>query len=171
MAFTTFFSDIVSSFVPATALAESEEVQNPVAEASKDDSTIVEATKEHDFSEESASTEESAEQPPVEDLAVEEHAVEEHAVEEDEDDEDEDDEDEEDEEVEDPYPALRQKAAETVCHSFKHHFDECVERVAKSQQDPNYEQLEYKEDCVEEFFHLEHCINDNTANALFSKLR
>ncbi|ODQ63113.1 Non-heme 11 kDa protein of cytochrome bc1 complex [Nadsonia fulvescens var. elongata DSM 6958] len=91
--------------------------------------------------------------------------------EDDEEEEDEDEDDEDEEEAADPNPALREKAAETVCHDFKHHFDECVERVTKSQQDPDYEQLEYKEDCVEEFFHLEHCINDNTANSLFKLLK
>ncbi|KAF5096942.1 hypothetical protein D0Z00_002602 [Geotrichum galactomycetum] len=89
--------------------------------------------------------------------------------EEEEEEEDEDDDDEE--EPEDVLPALKEKAAEGVCHSFKHHFDECVERVTAAQQEPDYADREYKEDCVEEFFHLEHCINDQTAGSLFKLLK
>ena len=91
-------------------------------------------------------------------------------VEEEEEEEEEDDDDDEDE-AEDPFPAMRESAAEGVCHSFKHHFDECVERVTAAQEEPDYAEREYKEDCVEEFFHLEHCINDNTAGSLFKLLK
>ena len=89
--------------------------------------------------------------------------------EEEEEEEDEDDDDED--EPEDPNPALREQAAEGVCHSFKHHFEECVERVTAAQEEPDYAEREYKEDCVEEFFHLEHCINDQTAGSLFKLLK
>ncbi|VVT50572.1 uncharacterized protein SAPINGB_P002808 [Magnusiomyces paraingens] len=85
--------------------------------------------------------------------------------------EDDDDDDDDEEEAEDVFPKLREDAAEGVCHSFKHHFDECVERVTKAQEEPGYADLDYKEDCVEEFFHLEHCINDNTSSTLFKLLK
>ncbi|KAG5359626.1 Cytochrome b-c1 complex subunit 6 [Yarrowia sp. C11] len=88
---------------------------------------------------------------------------------EDEDDDDEDDDD--DDEVPDPAIALHEAAAEGPCHDFKHHFDECVERVTKAQEAEDYDHAEYKEDCVEEFFHLQHCINDNTADKLFRVLK
>lgn len=32
-----------------------------------------------------------------------------------------------------------------MCHTFKHHFDECVERVTAAQEQEGYEDLEYKE--------------------------
>lgn len=85
--------------------------------------------------------------------------------------EEEEEEDEDEDEPEDPLPALKEKAAEGVCHSFKHHFEECAERVTAAQQEPDYADREYKEDCVEEFFHLEHCINDQTAGTLFKLLK
>lgn len=39
-------------------------------------------------------------------------------------------------------------ANSSQCAPFKHHFDECVERVTRQQEDPNYKGP--KEDCVEE---------------------
>ncbi|KAJ8101235.1 ubiquinol-cytochrome C reductase hinge domain-containing protein [Lipomyces tetrasporus] len=85
---------------------------------------------------------------------------------------DDDDEEEEDEEPEDIMPKIQQKCANSsICHEYKHHFDECVERVTKAQEEPGYEDLEYKEDCVEEFFHLSHCVNDCTAPTLFRALK
>lgn len=48
---------------------------------------------------------------------------------------------------------------------------ECVERVQKAKEDPNYEDLENKEDCVEEFFHLQHYLDECAAPRLFSQLK
>jgi ubiquinol-cytochrome c reductase subunit 6 len=48
---------------------------------------------------------------------------------------------------------------------------ECAERVTKAQEDPNYADAEYKEDCVEEFFHLHHYINECAAPKLFDHLK
>ncbi|KAK9321974.1 ubiquinol-cytochrome C reductase hinge domain-containing protein [Lipomyces orientalis] len=85
---------------------------------------------------------------------------------------DEEDEEEEEEEPEDIMPKIQQKCANSsICHEYKHHFDECVERVTKAQEEPGYEDLEYKEDCVEEFFHLSHCVNECTAPTLFRALK
>ncbi|KAG7925653.1 hypothetical protein KL925_004063 [Ogataea polymorpha] len=93
------------------------------------------------------------------------------AEEEDEDDEDEDDEDD-DEEAGDPMDALRKECSETKeCAHYVHHYQECVERVTKEMEEPGYDEKEYKEDCVEEFFHLQHCINDCVAPKLFYKLK
>ncbi|QBM85409.1 Ubiquinol-cytochrome C reductase hinge protein [Metschnikowia aff. pulcherrima] len=57
------------------------------------------------------------------------------------------------------------------CHGYVHHFQECVERVQKEQEEEDYAHKAYKEDCVEEFFHLQHCINDCVAPKLFYKLK
>ncbi|CAG78649.1 ubiquinol-cytochrome C reductase hinge domain-containing protein [Yarrowia lipolytica] len=89
----------------------------------------------------------------------------------DEEEDEDDDDDDDDDEVPDPAIALHEAAAEGPCHDFKHHFDECVERVTKAQEAEDYDHAEYKEDCVEEFFHLQHCINDNTADKLFRVLK
>lgn len=48
---------------------------------------------------------------------------------------------------------------------------ECAERVHKQQEQPGYEDLEYKEDCVEEFFHLQHYLDSCAAPRLFNKLK
>lgn len=90
---------------------------------------------------------------------------------EEEDDEDEDDDDDE-EESEDQFDALKKQ-----CESLPsvkpvlHHYHECVERVTKEMEEPDYESKHYKEDCVEEFFHLQHALNDCAAPKLFAKLK
>ncbi|KAL7662902.1 hypothetical protein ABC855_g4400 [[Candida] zeylanoides] len=89
----------------------------------------------------------------------------------DEDDDDDDDEDDEDE-LTDPLDTLREECQNTTaCKPFVHHFDECVERVTKEMEEEDYEHKAYKEDCVEEYFHLQHCINDCVAPKLFYKLK
>lgn len=68
--------------------------------------------------------------------------------------------------------ALREECKNTpACHPFDHHFQHCVEKVLKEQEEDDYHSKDYKEDCVEEFFHLEHCINDCVAPRLFHKLK
>lgn len=92
--------------------------------------------------------------------------------EEEEEDEDEDDEDDEDEEEADPLDTLREECTATeACKPFNHHFHECVERVTKEMEEEDYESKHYKEDCIEEFFHLQHCVNDCVAPRLFAKLK
>ncbi|KAG5421470.1 QCR6 [Candida metapsilosis] len=92
--------------------------------------------------------------------------------EEEEEDDDDDDDDEDEEEAEDPLDKLKEECTNTTaCKPFNHHFHECIERVTKEQEEPDYEHKHYKEDCVEEFFHLEHCINDCVAPRLFNKLK
>ncbi|QEU60987.1 Qcr6 [Kluyveromyces lactis] len=88
-----------------------------------------------------------------------------------EDDEDEDDEDEEEEQG-DQLDALREecKSTEEGKH-LVHHYLECVERVQKAQEEPGYEDLAYKEDCVEEFFHLAHFVDECAAPKLFDYLK
>lgn len=67
---------------------------------------------------------------------------------------------------------MRKECAETTqCHPFNHHFHECVERVTKEMEEDGYEEKDYKEDCIEEFFHLQHCVNDCVAPRLFGKLK
>lgn len=118
---------------------------------------------------------------PVEDVEVEqpedapEEEVSEETVEEEDDDDEEDDEDDEDEEEEetaDPLDTLREECTKTAaCKPFDHHFHECIERVTKEQKEPDYEHKHYKEDCIEEFFHLQHCVNDCVAPRLFNRLK
>lgn len=87
-------------------------------------------------------------------------------------DEDEDDEDEDEEETVDPLETLREECTNTeTCKPHLHHFEECIERVTKEQEEEDYEHKPYKEDCVEEFFHLQHCVNDCVAPRLFNKLK
>ncbi|KAH3676421.1 hypothetical protein WICMUC_002052 [Wickerhamomyces mucosus] len=92
--------------------------------------------------------------------------------EEDDEEEDEEDDEEEEEGAGDPLDALRAECAEKAeIKPYVHHYAECVERVTKAQEQPGYEDLEYKEDCIEEFFHLQHHINDCVAPRLFYKLK
>ncbi|RLP64092.1 hypothetical protein L150_02832 [Candida albicans Ca529L] len=115
---------------------------------------------------------------PVEDVEVEqpedapEEEVSEETVEEEEEDDEDDDEDEEEEETADPLDTLREECTKTAaCKPFDHHFHECIERVTKEQEEPDYEHKHYKEDCIEEFFHLQHCVNDCVAPRLFNRLK
>ncbi|KAL2215838.1 ubiquinol-cytochrome C reductase hinge protein-domain-containing protein [Thermoascus aurantiacus ATCC 26904] len=79
-------------------------------------------------------------------------------------------EEEEEQEVEDVKPKLEEECANSSqCAPFKHHFDECVERVTRQQEDPNYKGP--KEDCVEEFFHLQHCATQCAAPKLWKALK
>lgn len=67
---------------------------------------------------------------------------------------------------------LKNKCQESGnCKPINHHFLECSERVLKQQSDPNYENLEDKEDCVEEFLHLQACIDKCVAPKLFERLK
>ncbi|OOQ90028.1 ubiquinol-cytochrome c reductase complex 17 kd protein [Penicillium brasilianum] len=55
------------------------------------------------------------------------------------------------------------------CAPYKHHFEECVERVTRQQEDEDYKGP--KEDCVEEFFHLTHCATSCAAPKLWRELK
>ena len=88
------------------------------------------------------------------------------------DNEDEDEDEEEEQEEKDPMEELKEKCKDTQKgKEYSRHYMECVERVQKEKQLPNYADLEYKEDCVEEFFHLQHYLDDCIAPRLFSKLK
>ncbi|EXJ54270.1 ubiquinol-cytochrome c reductase subunit 6 [Cladophialophora yegresii CBS 114405] len=88
----------------------------------------------------------------------------------DDDEEDEEEEEEEEEEPVDPKPRLEEECAKSAqCQGYKHHFDECVERVTQQQEDPEYKGP--KENCVEEFFHLQHCATQCAAPKLFKQLK
>ncbi|CAI6491031.1 Qcr6p [Saccharomyces cerevisiae x Saccharomyces kudriavzevii VIN7] len=95
------------------------------------------------------------------------------AEEEDEDeDEDDEDEDEDEEAVTDQLEDLREHFKNTEeGKPLVHHYEECAERVKTQQQQPGYEDLDHKEDCVEEFFHLQHYLDSATAPRLFDKLK
>jgi len=72
---------------------------------------------------------------------------------------------EEEEEPEDEMPALREECQNTTkCAPFAKHFAHCQEKVEGGEG--------YKgEDCVEEMFHMMHCVDDCVAPKLFAKLR
>lgn len=85
---------------------------------------------------------------------------------------DEEEEEEEEEEPVDPKPALEEECAKSSqCRGYKHHYDECVERVTAHENDPEAHKGHHKEDCVEEFFHLQHCATSCAAPKLFKQLK
>lgn len=103
---------------------------------------------------------------------AEEEAGEDTALEDGEEEEEEDEDEDEDEELSDPLDELREECAKSAaCAPYAHHFHECVERVTAEMEEEDYAHKHYKEDCVEEFFHLQHCINDCAAPKLFYKLK
>jgi len=88
------------------------------------------------------------------------------------DDAEEEEEEEEEEEPVDPKPALEEECAKSSqCRGYKHHYDECVERVTAHENDPEAHKGHPKEDCVEEFFHLQHCATQCAAPKLFKQLK
>lgn len=153
----SFFRDLIESTFPAVYAEEPEEEEQP---------------QEEESGEEEPKEEESSEEEPKEEEESSEGGDDEDGDDEDEDDEDEDEDDEDEEEQPDPLDALREECVNSsACKSYNHHFQECVERVTKEMEEPDYDQKDYKEDCVEEFFHLQHCVNDCAAPRLFYKLR
>ncbi|GAD97083.1 hypothetical protein TERG_07249 [Paecilomyces variotii No. 5] len=143
MGFSDLFADVISSLGFAEAQAEA-----PPAEETQN-------TEEESTEEKSEETEEAEEQPEEEDGGEEEEEEEEEA---------------EEEEPEDPMPRLVQECTDSrQCASVKHHFDECVERVTRNSEDPDYNGP--KEDCVEEFFHLQHCATQCAAPKLWRELK
>ncbi|SCW01155.1 LAFE_0D06304g1_1 [Lachancea fermentati] len=90
----------------------------------------------------------------------------------DDEDEDEDEDDEDEEEQVDQLDELRESCKNTEeAKPLVHHYLECVERVHKAQEEPGYADAHYKEDCVEEFFHLQHHIDSCVAPQLFDRLK
>ncbi|KAH8927470.1 Non-heme 11 kDa protein of cytochrome bc1 complex [Atractiella rhizophila] len=75
-------------------------------------------------------------------------------------------EEEEEAEPEDPAPEIREACAESkTCGAAKHHFEHCQERIAEGKtQFPG-------ETCIEELFHLMHCVDECAAPKIFSKLK
>ncbi|ORY05981.1 Non-heme 11 kDa protein of cytochrome bc1 complex [Basidiobolus meristosporus CBS 931.73] len=71
-------------------------------------------------------------------------------------------EEEEEEEPEDTKPQLEEECAQSSkCAGYGHHLEECAARVANGA----------NENCVEEFFHLQHCIDACVAPKLFAGLQ
>ncbi|EEQ33541.1 Cytochrome b-c1 complex subunit 6, mitochondrial [Microsporum canis] len=82
----------------------------------------------------------------------------------------EEEEEEEEEEAEDIMPKLIEECSNSKpCAPVKHHFDHCVERVTRNSEDPDFKGPH--EDCVEEFFHLQHCATQCAAPKLFRELK
>ncbi|KOG99851.1 ubiquinol--cytochrome-c reductase subunit 6 [Saccharomyces eubayanus] len=91
---------------------------------------------------------------------------------EDEDEDDDEDDDEDEEAVTDQLEDLREHFKNTEEGKvLVHHYEECAERVKVQQQQPGYQDLDHKEDCVEEFFHLQHYLDTCTSPRLFDKLK
>ncbi|KAM0806222.1 ubiquinol-cytochrome C reductase hinge protein-domain-containing protein [Usnea florida] len=87
-----------------------------------------------------------------------------------EDDEGGDDKGEEEKEAEDIKPKLEEECAKSAqCAPLKHHYQECAERVTAQHENPDHKGP--KEDCVEEFFHLQHCATQCAAPKLFRQLK
>lgn len=81
----------------------------------------------------------------------------------------EEEEEEEEEEAEDQKPAIVEECESTkACAPLKHHFDECQERVQNHSGDDGDE---HHENCVEEMFHLMHCVDSCMAPKLFAQLK
>lgn len=71
----------------------------------------------------------------------------------------------EEEEPEDLHPVIREECKESSkCAALAKHFEHCQEKVQAGQGFKG-------EDCVEELFHMMHCVDDCAAPKLFSKLR
>ncbi|WVQ81432.1 hypothetical protein IAT38_003556 [Cryptococcus sp. DSM 104549] len=75
----------------------------------------------------------------------------------------EEEEEEEEEEPEDVAPAIREECEKNVCAEHLHHFTHCQEKVEGGKGFPG-------EDCVEEFFHVLHCVDACAAPKIFKKL-
>ncbi|KAK6358622.1 ubiquinol--cytochrome-c reductase subunit 6 [Orbilia blumenaviensis] len=81
-------------------------------------------------------------------------------------------EEEEEEEPEDIMPKLQEECQSSKkCAPYKHHYDECAERVQKWDDTPEEDRTEKRESCVEEYFHLMHCTGDCVAPKLWAKLK
>jgi len=71
---------------------------------------------------------------------------------------------EEEEEPEDLHPTIREECkASAKCSALTKHFEHCQEKVHSGQGFKG-------EDCVEELFHMMHCVDEEAAPKLFAKL-
>ncbi|EAL20313.1 hypothetical protein CNBF1240 [Cryptococcus deneoformans B-3501A] len=75
----------------------------------------------------------------------------------------EEEEEEEEEDPEDIAPAIREECEKNACAEHVHHFAHCQEKVEAGEGFPG-------EDCVEEFFHILHCVDACAAPKIFKKL-
>ncbi|EIN05100.1 Non-heme 11 kDa protein of cytochrome bc1 complex [Punctularia strigosozonata HHB-11173 SS5] len=72
---------------------------------------------------------------------------------------------EEEEEPEDIHPGLREECQQSAkCAPLTQHFLHCQEKVSAGEGFKH-------EDCVEELFHMMHCVDNCVAPKLFSKLK
>ncbi|KAF3481397.1 ubiquinol-cytochrome c reductase complex 17 kd protein [Arthroderma uncinatum] len=135
-------ADMFVDFVSSLSFGEVVEAEAPPAEE-VEESSSAEDTPDEDKSEEPEEEEAEAE---------------------------EEEEEEEEEEPEDIMPKLVEDCANSKpCAPAKHHFDDCVERVTRNSEDADFKGPH--EDCVEEFFHLQHCATQCAAPKLFRELK
>ncbi|KAF3911739.1 hypothetical protein AA313_de0205349 [Arthrobotrys entomopaga] len=110
-----------------------------------------------------------AEAPPAEEKGDKEEEKEEEPAEEKK---EEEEEEEEEDEPEDEMPKLQEECQNSKkCAPYKHHYDECAERVQKWEEADESDRQGAKESCVEEYFHLMHCTGDCVAPKLWAKLK
>ncbi|AOA60500.1 Ubiquinol cytochrome-c reductase complex subunit 6 [Komagataella phaffii CBS 7435] len=167
-----FFRELIDILAPAYATAEDPDVEDQVDDTAIDSGSEPQAKIAEDNKADNAAKRANAglDEQNAEGGDEDEEKEEEEEGDDEEEDEDEDDEDEEEEE--DQLEVLKKQCQETPkCKPYLHHLHECIERVTKEQEEDGYDEKDYKEDCVEEFFHLEHCINDCAAPQLFYKLK
>ncbi|KAJ5606099.1 hypothetical protein N7510_008880 [Penicillium lagena] len=162
MGLADFFSDVVSTLGFAEAQAEA-----PAQDVESSSDAAEPADKSDDAATDDSS--EQAEDTPEESSEESEESEETEETEEG-DGEAEEEEEEEEEEPEDIKPKLEEDCAHSAqCAPYKHHFDECVERVTRQEEDEDHKGP--KEDCVEEFFHLTHCATACAAPKLWRELK
>ncbi|ANZ73203.1 BA75_01320T0 [Komagataella pastoris] len=163
-----FFRELIDVLAPAYATAEDPDVEDKVDDTAIDSGSEPQAKVAEDDKADNAAKRANAGL----DEQNEEGGDEDEKEEEDDEEEEEDEDDEDEEEEEDQLEVLKKQCQDTPkCKPYLHHLHECIERVTKEQEEDGYDEKEYKEDCVEEFFHLEHCINDCAAPQLFYKLK
>ncbi|KAG5436840.1 hypothetical protein PCANB_001662 [Pneumocystis canis] len=73
--------------------------------------------------------------------------------------------------LEDIMPQIQEECSNTKkCAQLKHHYDECQERITSFIKKTEGQKVN-NENCVEEMFHLMHCIGNCSANKIFSELK
>jgi ubiquinol-cytochrome c reductase subunit 6 len=166
-------AELLSKDQPETSdESSSEEPETPAESASEEPEAPAESEASEAEIPAEASEEEAAPAEEATEEAAEESVEEDGEEEEEEEDEDEDEDDEDEEGTVDPLDALKEECSkQESIKPYVHHYHECIERVTAEMEEEGYEDKHYKEDCVEEFFHLQHHLNDCVAPRLFYKLK
>ncbi|KTW28348.1 uncharacterized protein T551_02767 [Pneumocystis jirovecii RU7] len=82
-----------------------------------------------------------------------------------------DDSDGDEKDPEDSMPLIQEECLNTKkCALLKHHYDECQKRIISVIEEAEGGKID-NENCVEEMFHMMHCIGNCSANKIFSELK